>query len=97
MVGLKLIYGMDANKKGNTAMEKKFTFLILEQNGNIDTEEKTLPIDEGFAQAGRFLNLFKDDPFKRVARVMIGFAVLATFDGETNLLTVGRPDARFDK
>jgi len=67
----------------------KFDFIILEQDGKIDTETRDLPLDAGFTYAGRFLNLFKDDPYKRVVRISIEGEPFATFDSEKGLLSFG--------
>lgn len=61
-----------------------FTFLILEENGNIDEETRQLEIVEGFTQAGRFVSLFEGDQFHRVARVLVNGRHLVTFDSVLN-------------
>lgn len=67
-------------------------FLILDQDGNIEVETKDFadPLT-GLEAASRFLSSFRNDPKKRVVRVMADGEVIATYDSEFNTLTFGRP------
>lgn len=64
-----------------------FTFMILEQSGEIDTQERKLDAIAGLEQTARFLKLFENDPFKRVARVLVNGKKLVTFDSVLNRFT----------
>ena len=72
---------------------ERFTFMILEQNGEIDTQERDLDGIAGLEQTARFVKLFENDQFKRVARVLVNGKVLVTFDSELNRFTFLRSAA----
>jgi hypothetical protein len=64
-----------------------FAFMILEQSGEIDVQERQLDGIAGLEQTARFIKLFEGDPFKRVARVNVDGKKLVAFDSMMNLFT----------
>jgi hypothetical protein len=67
----------------------KLELLILEENGEIDTEtvEKET-VESAFVHAVRFVSLFHNDSYKRVARAVIDGRIRIDFDGLLNKLTI---------
>ena len=81
----------ELSKKWSKKMTTKYTFSILEETGEIDCKDLTFGNDLLALQyAARFLSVFENDPFHRVARVSRTGRVLFNYDSLTGVLTYGR-------
>ena len=70
----------------------KFKFIILEQNGNVEIQEREYSDGkEAMAHVSRFVSLFKNDPYQRIARVTVDGRVMVNYDSINGHTSYTRP------